>query len=71
MNLKKPTYYERLVIWLIKKSKVSSRIMENALGEAYDLGFNAGILEGSKLNGGKKYANKVKKALRKAYSVKA
>ena len=64
---KKPTYYERVIIWILNKSKVSRTIMENALGEAYDVGYKAGILEGSKLGGGKKYVNKVKKALKRAY----
>lgn len=68
MDLKQPTYYERFVMWMIRHSKVSSRIMENALGEAYDLGYQNGMVEGAKLGGGKKYVSKVKKAMKRAYS---
>tara|TARA_R100001594_G_scaffold139999_1_gene184856 strand:- start:581 stop:796 length:216 start_codon:yes stop_codon:yes gene_type:complete len=67
--IKTPTYYERFVMWILNKSKVSRTIMENALGEAYDLGYQNGLQQGAKLSGGKKYANKVKKALKKAYNI--
>jgi len=43
------------------------KIVEAGLGEAYDLGYSRGMQAGAGLVGGKKYKNKVKKALRKAY----
>ena len=54
---------DKIVMNLIRKSKRASRIVEEACGEAYEMGFNAGLVEGAKING-KKYANKVKKALK-------
>ena len=43
-----------------------NRIIEEACGEAYEMGFNVGLVEGAKING-KKYVNKVKKALKGRY----
>ena len=57
---------DRLLMSMIRNSKRMSRIIESAFGEAYEMGFNAGIVEGAKING-KKYANKVKKALKNQY----
>ena len=57
---------DKLLMSMIRNSKRMSRIIECACGEAYEMGFNAGIVEGAKING-KKYANKVKKALKNQY----
>ena len=59
----KPDKTDRMIMTLMRKSKRVSRIIEEACGEAYEMGFNAGLVQGAKING-KKYANKVKKALR-------
>ena len=57
---------DKLIMKLMRNSKRANRIIESACGEAYEMGFNAGIVEGAKING-KKYANKVKKALKSRY----
>ena len=62
----KPDKIDQLYMSLIRNSKRMNRIIENACGEAYEMGFNAGMVEGAKING-KKYANKVKKALKNKY----
>ena len=59
---------DRFLINILTKFKRTSTIIENACGNAYEMGFNAGLVEGSKING-KKYANKVKKALKGRYKV--
>ena len=51
---------------MMRNSKRMSRIIEGACGEAYEMGFNGGLVEGAKING-KKYANKVKKAIKNQY----
>tara|TARA_R100000995_G_C3479304_1_gene122887 strand:+ start:884 stop:1018 length:135 start_codon:yes stop_codon:yes gene_type:complete len=43
-------------------------IIENACGNAYEIGFKNGMVEGAKVNG-KKYANKVAKALKGQYKL--
>ena len=50
----------------MRKSSRVNNIIEEACAEAYEMGFNVGLVEGSKING-KKYANKVKKALKGRY----
>tara|TARA_R100001530_G_C4275965_1_gene144288 strand:+ start:667 stop:873 length:207 start_codon:yes stop_codon:yes gene_type:complete len=66
MDLSKIDNIDRLLMKLMRGSKRMNRIIEGACGEAYEMGFNAGIVEGAKING-KKYANKVKKALKNQY----
>ena len=61
-----PDKADRMIMKLMRKSKRVSRIIEEACGEAYEMGFNAGLVQGARING-KKYANKVKKALRGQY----
>jgi hypothetical protein len=61
-----PDRIDKLIMKIIQKSRRLSTIVEEACGEAYEMGFNAGLVEGSKVNG-KKYANKVKKALKNQY----
>ena len=56
------------LIKVLRKFKRTDNIIQNACGNAYEMGFNAGLVEGSKING-KKYANKVKKALKGRYKV--
>jgi len=61
-----PDKVDQLIMRMMQKSKRVSSIVEEACGEAYEMGFNAGLVEGSKING-KKYANKVKKAIKNQY----
>ena len=62
----KPDKTDRMIMNLMRKSKRVSRIIEEACGEAYEMGFNAGLVQGARING-KQYANKGKKALRGQY----
>ena len=62
----KPDKTDKLIMRMMQKSKRVSRIIEEACGEAYEMGFKCGLVEGAKING-KKYANKVKKALKGQY----
>ena len=66
MNPKDIDRIDRLLMSMMRNSKRMSRIIESACGEAYEMGCNGGLIEGSKING-KKYANKVKKALKNQY----
>ena len=59
----KPSNLDKMIIGMMSRSSRVSRIVEEACGEAYEMGFNSGLVEGAKING-KKYANKVKKALK-------
>ena len=69
MGLKEPDKIDRVFMWLMQNSKRANTIIEEAIGEAYDMGFQNGLMEGAKRLGGKKYMNKVKKALKQAYLV--
>ena len=62
----KPNNLDKMIIGMMRRSSRVSRIVEEASGEAYEMGFNSGLVEGAKING-KKYANKVKKALKGQY----
>ena len=66
MNTKDIDKLDKILMKMMRKSKRMSRIIECACGESYEMGFNAGIVEGAKING-KKYVNKVKKALKNQY----
>jgi hypothetical protein len=59
---------DKYLIKVLRRFKRTDNIIQNACGEAYEMGFNAGLVEGSKING-KKYANKVKKALKGRYKI--
>ena len=61
-----PDRIDKFLIKLMRGNRRANNIIENACGEAYEMGFNAGLVEGAKING-KKYANKVKKALKGRY----
>ena len=61
-----PSKLDKLMIKLMRSSTRMSKIVEEACGEAYEMGFNHGLVEGSKING-RKYANKVKRALKRRY----
>ena len=61
-----PDRIDRFLIKLMRGNRRANNIIENACGEAYEMGFNAGLVEGSKING-KKYVNKIKKALKGRY----
>ena len=66
MDTTKIDTIDKLLMGMMRRSKRMARIIEEACGEAYEMGFNAGLVEGAKING-KKYANKVKKALKGQY----
>ena len=51
-------------MFLMNRSKTCKRILHEALGEAYDLGVRAGMLELSKTKGTKMH-NKVKKIMKR------
>tara|TARA_Y100000004_G_C8822278_1_gene372472 strand:- start:60 stop:257 length:198 start_codon:yes stop_codon:yes gene_type:complete len=59
---------DRYLIKVLRKFKRTNSIIENACGNAYEIGFKNGMIEGAKVNG-KKYANKVKKALKGQYKL--
>ena len=61
-----PDKIDKYLIKLMRKSSRVNNIIEEACAEAYEMGFNVGLVEGSKING-KKYANKVKNALKVRY----
>ena len=61
-----PDKVDQLIMRMMQKSRRVSHIIEEACGEAYEMGFNFGLVEGAKING-KKYANKVKKAIKNQY----
>ena len=61
-----PDRIDKFLIKLMRGNRRANNIIENACGEAYEMGFNAGLVEGSKMNG-KKYAYKVKQALKGRY----
>ncbi len=62
---------EKVFMFFLTKSTACNEIIQQGLGEAYDLGYRNGLHEGAALTKGKKYANKVKKALKNAYKVKS
>ena len=66
MNPKDIDNIDKLLMSMMRNSKRMSRIIESACGEAYEMGFNVGLVEGAKING-KKYANKVRKAIKNQY----
>ncbi len=57
-------------MWTIRSIPKINKIVQKGLGEAYDLGFNRGIVEGSKIAGSKKYVKKIKKVLERKYGTK-
>ena len=59
---------DRYLIKFLRGYKRTNSIIENACGNAYEIGFKNGMVEGAKVNG-KKYANKVKKALKGQYKL--
>ena len=69
-NQTRVSYLDRLTIWLLMKSKRINNIIQIGTGEAYDLGFERGLAEGMKIAKGKKYKNKVKKALKDSYKIR-
>ena len=62
----KASRLDRYLIKVLRGYKRTNMIIENACGNAYEIGFKNGMVEGAKVNG-KKYANKVKKALKGQY----
>tara|TARA_Y100001938_G_scaffold91794_1_gene125835 strand:- start:71 stop:268 length:198 start_codon:yes stop_codon:yes gene_type:complete len=59
---------DKYLIKVLRGYKRTNSIIENACGNAYEIGFKNGMVEGAKVNG-KKYANKVKKALKGQYKL--
>ena len=66
-KMMKPNLIDRAYIYLMTKSKRVNKIMEVACGEAYDIGYDNGMHQMAKEIKGKKYANKVKKVIRRRY----
>ena len=54
----------------MRKSKRINNIINTACGEAYDLGYDAGVRELANKQGGKKYVKKVEKIIRNRYKTK-
>jgi hypothetical protein len=63
----KPTRVDRTLMWLIRNIPRVNRIFQYGLTEAYELGYNHGVLKGSRINGKSSY-RKAKKALNDIYS---
>jgi len=59
---------DKYLIKVLRGYKRTNSIIENACGNAYEIGFKNGMVEGAKVNG-KKYANKVAKALKNQYKI--
>ena len=58
---------DQFIIWVLRSIPRVNRIIQISFTEAYDKGYAAGVLQGSKLSG-KKYQNKVKKVLKNRYT---
>ncbi len=65
MGNQKPTLTDRFVIFVITKIPKVNHIISMGVIEAYDAGFEQGFVAGTKQTHGKKYSNKIKKALKK------
>ena len=70
MTSSKPSLYKRAIIWCITHISTVNDIIQTGIGEAYDLGYRNGIIQGSKING-KTSQRKARKAIKQAYNVKA
>ena len=66
MSRTKPTYYDRFIIWCITHIKRINYIIGEGMTEAYEMGYQEGLADGSKIKG-KKYKKKVKKAFKGMY----
>jgi len=66
-NKNKLPLIDRTIVRMLTGVKRIRAIMNAGVGQAYDEGFRAGMMQGAKTHG-KKHANKVKKALKKAYT---
>ena len=49
MSAKKPSLKSRIIIWFYTRSKTIQNLIDIGIGEAYDLGFERGMEEGSKI----------------------
>ena len=49
MSVKKPSLKSRIIIWFFTRSKTIQNLIDIGIGEAYDLGFERGIEEASKI----------------------
>ena len=49
MQTNKPSLKNRIIIWFFTRSKTIQQLIDIGIGEAYDLGFERGIEEGSKI----------------------
>jgi uncharacterized protein YjlB len=65
----KLTRIDRIIVFILTRIKRIRAVMDMAVGTAYDQGYKAGMYQGAKTHG-KKYANKVKKAMDSAYNKK-
>tara|TARA_R110002167_G_scaffold148707_11_gene341791 strand:+ start:635 stop:862 length:228 start_codon:yes stop_codon:yes gene_type:complete len=64
----RPTRIDKFLIWLIQRVPRFNYIVEQGIGEAYDLGYGKGLAEGAKIDPNNKRAKRqFKKALKEAY----
>ena len=69
-NRTRVSYIDRIIIWCLTHIKRINHIIQVGTGEAYDLGFKRGLESGMGIAKGKKYKNKVKKALKGSYKIR-
>jgi hypothetical protein len=64
----KPGYIDRALIWIVNKIPRFNFVIQQGIGEAYDLGYQRGLEEGMKIDPtNKKAKQKIKRAIKNAY----
>ena len=63
-----PSLYDRAIIWVLTKVPRVRFILDQGIGEAFDQGFQKGLVRGAGINGNKKLKGKVNKILKKMYN---
>jgi hypothetical protein len=67
-KIKKPGWLDRTLIWFVNKIPRFNFIIQQGIGEAYDLGYAKGLREGAKIDPkDRKAKRKFKRALKDAY----
>tara|TARA_R100001443_G_scaffold116401_1_gene136722 strand:- start:325 stop:552 length:228 start_codon:yes stop_codon:yes gene_type:complete len=65
---KKPGYIDRALIWFVNKVPRFNFIIQQGIGEAYDLGYQRGLEEGMTIDPKNKKAKRsIKRAIKNAY----
>ena len=54
-------------MWVIRNIPRVNHIIQEGIGEAYDLGFDNGVTEGTKASGSRKEMRRIEKIIRKKY----